>query len=498
MSGRSVWHGWANALIRPESPPDISLTMTDLRNAMKTSMIALTAALTLAACGNANSSKAQDGVFAEPTDRVAPTDVSTMKQSFAPVVQAAAPAVVNISARSIQRVQADPFFQFFGGGIPQQRVAESAGSGVIVRSDGIVVTNNHVIANAQQIRVVLNDRREYPAEILLADERSDIAVLKLQNVTEALPVLAIDDREELQVGDLVLAIGNPFGVGQTVTNGIISALNRTETGISDSGSFIQTDAAINPGNSGGPLVDMDGDVIGINTAIFSRSGSSSGVGFAVPASMVKRVVDSALGGATAVVRPWLGVKGETVSADIARSLGMARPQGLMVTEVYDRGPGERAGLRQGDVITAVDGAEINNQSGLNFRVGTKSPNDAVTVTVLRDGRTQTLNARVQPLPGDAAAEGVAIQQGPFAGIEVAPLNPALADRLGGDPFASGVLVTRVANGSYGQRANGFRPGDLIMEIDGRPARDVRAVQQASRGSQVVLQRQGRRLAGSVR
>ncbi len=470
--------------------------MADSRTAMKTSMIALAAALTLAACGNANSTKAQDGVFAEPTDRQTPTDASTMKQSFAPVVREAAPAVVNISARSIQRVQADPFFQFFGGGMPQQRVAESAGSGVIIRSDGIVVTNNHVIQGATQIRVVLNDRREYPAEVILADERSDIAVLQLQGVTEQLPVLAIDDREEQEVGDLVLAIGNPFGVGQTVTNGIISALNRTETGISDSGSFIQTDAAINPGNSGGPLVDMDGDVIGINTAIFSRSGSSAGVGFAVPASMVRRVVDSALGGETAVVRPWLGVKGDTVSSEIARSLGMARPQGLIVTDLYDGGPGARGGLRQGDVITAIDGAEVHDQAGLNFRVGTRSPNESVAVTVLRDGRSQTLNARVQPLPGDARGNGEIIQQGPFAGAEIAVLNPALADRLGGDPFASGAIVTNVG-GRTAARANGFQPGDVVTQIDGRPVRDIAAVRRGARGSEVTIQRQGRVMTGRV-
>jgi len=469
--------------------------MAYYRTTMKISMIALAACLTLAACGNANSTKAQDGVFAEPTDRQTPTDSTSMKQSFAPVVREAAPAVVNISARSIQRVQADPFFQMFGGGMPQQRVAESAGSGVIVRSDGIVVTNNHVIEGATQIRVVLNDRREYPAEVILADARSDIAVLKLQGVTEQLPVLAIDDREEQEVGDLVLAIGNPFGVGQTVTNGIISALNRTETGISDSGSFIQTDAAINPGNSGGPLVDMDGDVIGINTAIFSRSGSSSGVGFAVPASMVRRVVDSALGGETAVVRPWLGVKGDTVSSEIARSLGLARPQGLIVTDLYDGGPGDRAGLRQGDVITAIDGAEVHDQAGLNFRVGTKSPNEAVAVTVLREGRSQTINARVQSLPGDAKSDGLLIQQGAFSGSQIAALNPALADRLGGDPFAQGLLITNVARGSYAARA-GLRPGDLVREVNGRPVRSPDALQRIGR-SEVTIERQGRRMTGVV-
>ena len=462
---------------------------------MKSSSLVLAAALTLAACGNANSSKAQEGVFAEPNSRQVPGSAMEMKSSFAPVVREAAPAVVNISARSVQQVR-DPFFQMFGGGMPQQRVAESAGSGVIVRSDGIVVTNNHVIENAQAIRVVLNDRREFAARVILADERSDIAVLQLEDVTGALPVLAIDDQDQLEVGDLVLAIGNPFGVGQTVTNGIISALNRTETGISDSGSFIQTDAAINPGNSGGPLVDMDGDVIGINTAIFSRSGSSAGVGFAVPASMVRRVVDSALGGASSVVRPWLGVKGDSVTADIARSLGLDRPQGLIVTELYAGGPGARAGIQDGDVITAVAGQEINDQGGLNFRIGTQSPNDTVAITLLRDGRPVTVNARVQPLPGDTKVVPETIRRGSFAGAEAAVLTPALADRLGGDPFAQGVIIVSAPRGTYAS-GNGFQRGDVVLRVDGRPARDLAAVTQAARGSEVVIQRQGRIMTGRV-
>ncbi|MFZ4164632.1 Do family serine endopeptidase [Brevundimonas sp. NPDC058933] len=461
---------------------------------MKTSRLALAAVLMLSACGQPQPSKAQEGVFAEQP-RQAPRDPGAMKSSFAPVVREAAPAVVNISARGVQQVR-DPFFEMFGGG-PQSRVTGSIGSGVIVRADGIVVTNNHVIQNMQQIRVTLNDRREYPARVLLADERSDIAVLQLENVDGDLPTLRIDDQEEQQVGDLVLAIGNPFGVGQTVTNGIVSALNRTETGISDSGSFIQTDAPINPGNSGGALVDMDGDLIGINTAIFSRTGSSSGVGFAVPATMVKRVVDSALGGAKAVVRPWLGVKGDTVSADIARSLGLSRPQGLIITEVYPQGPGARAGLEQGDVITAVDGAEINDQGGLNFRVGTKSPNDAVAVTILRDGKTQTLNARVAALPGEAEpGQGTTVGQGALAGLQGVALNPALADRLGGDPFTSGVVVTGLQRNSIPARI-GLRPNDLIVQVDGRPATSVAALARAQRGTELTIVRGGRKLTGRL-
>jgi Do/DeqQ family serine protease len=461
--------------------------------AMKSSSIALAAVLFLGACGNANQTKAQDGVFAEPNSRAVPTDAVTMKSSFAPVVRQAAPAVVNISARSVQQV--DPFFQMFRG-MPAQRMAESAGSGVIVRSDGIVVTNNHVIEGAQQIRVVLNDRREFPAKVLLADERADIAILQLEGVTEQLPVLPIDDREQQEVGDLVLAIGNPFGVGQTVTNGIISALNRTETGISDSGSFIQTDAAINPGNSGGPLIDMDGDVIGINTAIFSRSGGSSGVGFAVPASMVKRVIDSAIGGATSVVRPWLGVKGEGVSADIARSLGMTRPQGLVVTQVYSSGPGDRAGIKEGDVITTVGGQEINDQGGLNFRVGTHNPNETVAVGLLRDGRPLTVTARIAALPGEADRDqGTVLARGPLAGLKVATLTPAFADSLGADPFTRGIIIT----GAEGRASNyAFRRGDLIRAVNGQPVNSIADVQAINGPIQLTIERNGRRITGVIR
>ncbi|WP_372706558.1 trypsin-like peptidase domain-containing protein [Brevundimonas sp.] len=452
--------------------------------------LTLAVAFMLPACGQANDTKAQDGVFAD--NRVVPGNAMAMKASFAPVVRETAPAVVNIAARGIQQTR-DPFW-----GIPGQRQTGSVGSGVIVRDNGVVVTNNHVIQGMQEIRVTLNDRREFNARVVLADERSDIAVLQLEGVNERLPTLNIDDREEQQVGDLVLAIGNPFGVGQTVTNGIISALNRTETGISDSGSFIQTDAAINPGNSGGALVDMDGDLIGINTAIFSRSGSSSGVGFAVPASLVKRVVDSAVGGATAVIRPWLGVKGDGVSADIARSLGLERPQGLVVTEVYAGGPGARAGLRKGDVITAIDGAEINDQGGLNFRVGTKDLNAAVAVSVLRDGQTETVNARVQRLPGDVDLDrATVIQSGGFSGAQVLALNPALSDSLGGDPFASGVIVGGVQRGSQAQRV-GFQAGDIVLTLNGRAVTSAQQLADIGRGVEVTISRRGQPVRGVIR
>ncbi|HEY9217301.1 MAG TPA: trypsin-like peptidase domain-containing protein, partial [Phenylobacterium sp.] len=238
----------------------------------------------LAGCSQPGDSQAQSNL---PTaTRSVPASAASMKMSFSPVVQKAAPAVVNISAKRLVQAQSDPFWQLFGLGAPRGRVEGSLGSGVIVRSDGVIVTNNHVVQGGQEITVALADRREFPARILLADPRTDLAVLKIDAGGARLPVLAIDDTGDSQVGDLVLAIGNPFGVGQTVTNGIISALNRSADPTGDAGSsYIQTDAAINPGNSGGALVDMDGDLIGINSFILSRSGTSSGVGFAVPAQM---------------------------------------------------------------------------------------------------------------------------------------------------------------------------------------------------------------------
>jgi S1-C subfamily serine protease len=228
-------------------------------------------------------------------ERQVPGGVAQMKLSFAPVVKRVAPAVVNVYSRRVVRQSVDPFWQMFGGGLglPRERIAQSLGSGVIVRADGVIVTNNHVVEGGQEIMVVLADRREFPAKVLRADARADIAVLKIEVGAERLPVLALDDRDDAQVGDLVLAIGDPFGVGQTVTNGIVSALARSGVVNGDS-LYVQTDAAINPGNSGGALVNMNGDMIGMNTAILSQSGTSSGVGFAIPAALVKSVVETAI------------------------------------------------------------------------------------------------------------------------------------------------------------------------------------------------------------
>lgn len=474
---------------------------------MRTSRL-LIASLTalLAACSGPNA-KAQDSEgfaaqLAEPTRR-APTDAGSLKTSFSPVVKRAAPAVVNVYARRTVRQRVDPFWEMFGGGVPRQRVEQSLGSGVIVRSDGVIVTNNHVVEGGQEFMVVLHDRREFPAKVLLADPRSDLAVLKIDTGGERLATLAIDDREDLQVGDLVLAIGNPFGVGQTVTNGIVSALNRTDVGITDYSFFIQTDAAVNPGNSGGALVDMDGDLVGVNTAIFSRSGTSSGVSFAIPSAMVRRVVESAVGGGQTVVRPWLGVRSESVTSDIARSLSLPRPEGVLVSEVYPGGPAARAGVRQGDVVLSVDGGVVNDAAGLNFRVATKRPGESVALAVIRNGRTQTLTARVEPPPGSPAKDERTLQGAhPMNGAVVVDLSPAAADQLGLDPFAGpGVVVTRISGRSYAGSA-GFRPGDIVREVNGRTIENTRDLQAAlgepARGWVVTIERDGRRITGQFR
>ncbi len=446
----------------------------------------------LTACSQPQNGSAQPAMPA-PT-RSVPSSAAAMKQSFAPVVKRAAPAVVNISSKRIVRQNVDPFWQLFGLGAPRDQVVGSLGSGVIVRSDGVIITNNHVVAQGQEITVSLQDRREFPARVLLADPRSDLAVLKVDPRGERLPVLPIDDSADTQVGDLVLAIGNPFGVGQTVTNGIVSALNRTADPTGDAGAYIQTDAAINPGNSGGALVDMDGDLIGVNSFILSRSGGSSGVGFAVPAAVVRRVVETAVGGGRAVVRPWLGARLQSVTADIAPSLGLTTPNGALVADVWPGGPAARAGLRQGDLILTVDGQPAADAASVNIALANHRPGESVRIGYRR-GRTElqtTLRAEAPPAT-PARDERTINGDNPLNGVTVVNLSPAVAEELGLDIFRGrGVLIVNAGRG-YAAQA-GFRPGDLILAVNGRPVESVRdlaaAVATASRGWQVTVERGG--------
>ncbi|MDX9996690.1 MAG: Do family serine endopeptidase [Phenylobacterium sp.] len=430
--------------------------------------------------------------MAAPT-RSVPPSAAAMKVSFAPVVQKAAPAVVNISAKRLVR-QTDPFWELFGLGAPRGRIEGSLGSGVIVREDGVIVTNNHVVQGGQEITVALADRREFPARILLADPRTDLAVLKIDTGGQRLPTLAIDDSGDAQVGDLVLAIGNPFGVGQTVTNGIISALNRTADPTGDAASaYIQTDAAINPGNSGGALVDMDGDLIGINSFILSRSGTSSGVGFAVPAAMVRQVVEAAVGGGRAVVRPWLGARTQPITAEIARALNLPTPQGALVADLWPNGPAARSGLQQGDVVISIDGDPVVDPAALNYAIGARRPGETVTLEVLdADGRRRQARLRADAPPATPARDERTLSgRNPFDGMTVVNLSPAVAAELGVDPFSGpGVLVTGIRGGF--SRSTGIRPGDFIRSVNGRRIESVADLAAAAasgvRAWQVVIQR----------
>src|SRR3979490_3437971 len=288
---------------------------------------------------------------ASAQDRPVPASAAELKLSYAPIVQRVQPAVVNVyAAKMVQNrnpLLDDPMFRRFFGvpGQPPEQMHRSLGSGVMVDASGLGVTNNHVIEGADQFKVSLSDMREFEPEIVLKDSRTDLAVLRLKDTKEKFATLDFANSDELLVGDVVLAIGNPFGVGQTVTHGIISALAPTQVGITDYQFFIQTDAAINPGNSGGALVDLSGKLVGINTAIFSRSGGSQGIGFAIPANMVRVVVASAKGGGTSVRRPWLGARLQAITPEIADSLGLTRPSGALVSNVAQGSPAARAGLR---------------------------------------------------------------------------------------------------------------------------------------------------------
>ncbi|MBI4182542.1 MAG: Do family serine endopeptidase [Proteobacteria bacterium] len=416
-----------------------------------------------------------------------PESRAEIRLSFAPVVKRAAPAVVNIYARTVVRERAvsplfdDPFFRRFFGeglglGIPRERVRNSLGSGVIVAPEGLIVTNNHVIEGASEVTVVLADRREFEARIVGSDPHTDLAVLRIDAGGEALPFLEMRDSEELEVGDLVLAIGNPFGVGQTVTSGIVSALARTQVGVSDFRFFIQTDAAINPGNSGGALVDMDGRLVGVNTAIFSKTGGSLGIGFAIPANMVGAVVKGLVSGR--LVRPWLGASTQAVTAEMAASLGLPRPGGVIVKEVFPGGPAERARLRTGDVIAEINGRPVQDPEALAFRIATLPVGESARLSLLSRGARREATLPLEAPPEIPPREiGQLSGEQPFSGATVANLSPALGEELGIDPMRRGVIVLEVRRGGIADRL-GVAPGDIVVEVNGQTIASVKALKGA--------------------
>ena len=444
-----------------------------------------------------------------PAESVAPATAERLPASqeeitltFAPLVRQASPAVVNVYTTKTVKSRASTMEQLLYGVPAQGRVQNSLGSGVIVAADGVVVTNNHVIQGADAFRVVLSDRREYPAELLLADDRTDLAVLKINTDGEKLPTLDFADTRAVQVGDLVLAIGNPFGVGQTVTNGIISATARTDVGITDYSFFLQTDAAVNPGNSGGALVNTRGELVGVNTAIYSRTGGSVGIGFAIPSEMVKRVVDAAVNGGS-FVRPWLGLAAQAVSFDIAKTQGLDRPVGVIVTEVYPDGPAATAGLRRGDLITAIDGREVFDEKGLKFLAAVRNPGEEAQLTVLRAGITQAIGVQVEPPPGASEADVVVLSGASiFNGARVIELSPRLAEENGLDPFSkgTGIYVHSVTRGTVSR--NYFQPGDIIRTVNGKSTRTVKDLEnvlgKGGNSWELEIERNGRTIKGTVR
>ncbi|MEM9839129.1 MAG: Do family serine endopeptidase [Pseudomonadota bacterium] len=413
-----------------------------------------------------------------------PRTDSEMRASYAPIVKETSPAVVNIFTSRKVRTRSifdDPFFsQFFGtrpGG--RERTQSSLGSGVILDARGLVVTNNHVIEGMDEIRVVLADRREFDAEVLLADPQTDLAVLEI-DAGEPLPTIPFANSDAAEVGDIVLAIGNPFGVGQTVSSGIVSALNRTNVSVSDFQFFIQTDAAINPGNSGGALVDVEGQLLGINTAIYSRSGGSNGIGFAIPGNLVERLVASAARGDMMVRRPWLGVVGSDVDSRIATALGLDRPRGALINQLYEGGPADKAGLREGDVVLSIAEQEVLDGEALRYRPATLGEGETVAVRYLRDGAERTTRAKLSYAPEVPKANRTTLEgEHILRGVNIANLSPALNEELGRNPFDKGVVVTGFERGLVSRRVP-VRQGFLILAINGQKTERVEDVQRALR------------------
>src|SRR5689334_8784015 len=439
---------------------------------------------------------------ANSQERRVPASAAELKLSYAPIVQRVQPAVVNVyAAKTVQNRNPfldDPIFRRFFGvpGQQPEQMQRSLGSGVMVDAAGLVVTNNHVIEGADQVKVSLSDKREFEAEIVLKDSRTDLAVLHLKDAHEKFLTLDFANSDELMVGDVVLAIGNPFGVGQTVTHGIISALARTQVGITDYQFFIQTDAAINPGNSGGALVDMTGRLAGINTAIFSRSGGSQGIGFAIPANMVRVVVASAKSGGKAVKRPWLGAKLQAVTPEIAETLGLKLPNGALVANVAPNSPAARAGLKSSDLIIGIDGQVVDDPNAFDYRFATRPFGGSAQVDVQRGGKTIKVTIPLEVAPDTNRDEITISARSPFQGATVANISPALADELHLDSQTEGVVVIDLEDGGTAAGV-GFQKGDIILAVNNQKIAKTSDLDKVSRAGarlwRIVVVRGGQQI-----
>jgi serine protease Do len=433
--------------------------------------------------------------------------------TMAPAAKAAMPAVVKISASKLVKPTAmqspegmDPFFQQFfgnqfgnGGHFQQPRPHREGGlgSGVIVSQDGYILTNNHVVDGATDVRVTLPDRREFKATVVGTDPKTDVAVLKID--AHELPVVTVGNSSKLQVGDAVLAIGNPYGVGQTVTMGIVSATGRANLGIEDYEDFIQTDASINPGNSGGALVNDRGELVGINTAILAGgSGGNQGIGFAVPVNLARQVMDEIVTHGH-VTRASLGVTIQEVTPAIAKAMGLNGPNGALVSKVIPDSAAERAGLQSGDVITEVNGTPIVESNQLRMIISMMNPSQTVTMKVIRNGAPQTFTAKLAEMPGEkverASNDGDTGEKA-LAGVSVDDLDAQTARQLGIPTNSKGVVVTDVDPASPAA-ASGLRQGDVIQSVNRQPVRNTddfsRAIRKSNSGSLLLINRDGQEL-----
>lgn len=408
--------------------------------------------------------------------------LDTLNKSLSAVAESVKPSVVNISTTSTVTTGGsqlhdffnDPFFRRFfgdqfGGQLPQRKFKSAAlGSGVIITDDGYILTNNHVVQNADEIKVLLDDKREFTGKVIGTDSHSDLAVIKIK--ASGLPAIKIGNSDTLKIGEVVMAVGNPFALNQTITMGIVSAVGRSRVGIADYEDFIQTDAAINPGNSGGALVNIDGELVGINTAIFSTSGGYMGIGFAIPSNMAKSVMNSIIKKGK-VIRGWLGVSIQDMTPELAKHFGIKEEKGCLVTDIVKDSPAEKAGFQRGDVITEFEGKPVDDSSSLRNMVALSSPETEATVTVLRDGNVKHLSVTLGELSEKVAAAPVKSQyRNVLRGVHVQDLTPNIRRQVDVPKEVEGVIIADVESDSAASIA--LRPGDVIEEINRKTIKSV--------------------------
>jgi len=435
------------------------------------SCVVLSLALTLG--GVAGSLTGFNKSFSNTIPSVSEQAKAPLQTSFAPAVKKVMPSIVNVfSSRKVQNDRNvepflnDPFFRRFFGDepgrtIPRERQERSLGSGVIVSQDGYILTNNHVVDGATDVKVSLSDKREFAARVVGRDSKTDLAVLKIEQT--GLPTVAIADSTKVEVGDVVLAIGNPFGVGQTVTMGVVSAIGRGGLGIEEYEDFIQTDAAINPGNSGGALINAQGELIGINTAILSRSGGNQGIGFAIPMKLAHNVMDQIIHGGK-VTRAFLGVMIQPVTPDIAKAFKLPKTEGALIADVSAGSPAERAGLKAGDVVTKIDGQPVVDSRALQLMIADMKPGKVVHLSVVRDAAERDYPVTLTEQPAEQAASaterGGTSNSPALDGVSVQTLTPEMARQFDLPRTVKGVIVSRIDPDSAAAQA-GLESGDVI-------------------------------------